>query len=195
MQEIDDATISVIVTSPPYLNNFDYAEMTRMLLYFWGMAESWADITDKVRSRLVVNTTTALNGHKDKQMEYRATLPRSVRIELDEIVSQLADEKKNRRGKKEYDYIPYAYMSQMVAILKECFRCLRKRGTIHVMVADAALYGVHVATPQLIARVMQEIGFKDVTCELVRRRGHRWILSKRDGSARGLGEYYVHAVK
>lgn len=34
MSEIEDNTISLIVTSPPYLNNFDYAEMTRMYLYF-----------------------------------------------------------------------------------------------------------------------------------------------------------------
>ncbi|MHC5718365.1 MAG: hypothetical protein ACYTX0_41370, partial [Nostoc sp.] len=48
MSEVEDESISIVVTSPPYLNNFDYAEMTRMLLYFWEIATSWADITDKV---------------------------------------------------------------------------------------------------------------------------------------------------
>ncbi len=60
MSVIQDESISIVVTSPPYLNNFDYAEMTRMLLYFWGVARSWGDITDKVRSKLIVNTTTPL---------------------------------------------------------------------------------------------------------------------------------------
>ena len=41
MSVLPDASVDVIVTSPPYLNNFDYAEMTRMLLYFWGIAGSW----------------------------------------------------------------------------------------------------------------------------------------------------------
>jgi hypothetical protein len=44
MQELPDASIDVVVTSPPYLNNFDFAEMTRMQLYFWDLASSWGEI-------------------------------------------------------------------------------------------------------------------------------------------------------
>ena len=72
MRIVPSDSVSIIVTSPPYLNNFDFAEMTRMYLYFWGIASSWGEITDKVRSKLVVNTTTALKGHKPRQQEYRA---------------------------------------------------------------------------------------------------------------------------
>jgi hypothetical protein len=41
MKELGNGQVSIVVTSPPYLNNFDYAEMTRMHLYFWGFASSW----------------------------------------------------------------------------------------------------------------------------------------------------------
>src|SRR5207253_1223884 len=78
MTEIGDASVSIVVTSPPYLNNFDYAEMTRMQLYFWDMASSWGEITEKVRSRLIVNTTTALKGHKQLQDAYRNGIPSVV---------------------------------------------------------------------------------------------------------------------
>src|SRR5207249_720358 len=74
MRIIPSDSVSIVVTSPPYLNNFDFAEMTRMYLYFWGMATTWGEITDKVRSKLVVNTTTALKGHKNRQQEYRANV-------------------------------------------------------------------------------------------------------------------------
>ena len=40
MASVADQSIAVIVTSPPYLNNFDYAEMTRMYLYFWCLVDS-----------------------------------------------------------------------------------------------------------------------------------------------------------
>jgi hypothetical protein len=150
MSEVADGSVSHIVTSPPYLNNFDYAEMTRMLLYFWGLADSWAAITDRVRKRLVVNTTTALSGHRERQIEYRDAAPESIRSELDELVAILGNEKKSRRGKKDYDLILYPYMHQMTKILAECFRCLRKGGRIHIMVSDAAFYGVHVASPQML---------------------------------------------
>ena len=60
-----------------------------------------------------------------------------------------------------------------------------------MMVSDAALYGVHLPAPQWLAQIMTECGFLDVQCEIVRPRGHRWILDKREGSPEGLGEYYV----
>lgn len=60
-----------------------------------------------------------------------------------------------------------------------------------MMISDAALYGVHLPAPQWIARMMEAVGFSDVECHMVRPRGHRWILDKREGAEGGLGEYYV----
>jgi DNA modification methylase len=193
MAEIDTGSMSIVVTSPPYLNNFDYAEMTRMLLYFWGLADSWSEITDRVRRHLIVNTTTALQGHKGRQAEYRDQLPWSVRPELDALAADLKHRRADHAGNKEYDFLVYPYFAQMFSVLTECKRCLRPGGQMHIMVADAALYGVHISTPQILAELLRSLGFVDVACELVRHRGHRWILAKREGSARGLGEYHVAA--
>ncbi|MBI1832126.1 MAG: DNA methylase [Planctomycetes bacterium] len=195
MRIVPCESVSIIVTSPPYLNNFDFAEMTRMYLYFWGIARSWGEITEKVRSKLVVNTTTALKGHKNRQQQYRANVLPSLCQELDALVKELASRRATRAGKKEYDYLVYPYFSQMTNVLRECFRCLRHGSPIHVMVADAALYGVHISTPQLLCQTLEGLGFRNASCSLVRRRGHRWILAKREGSKTGLGEYHVKAIK
>lgn len=195
MGVIPSNSVSIIVTSPPYLNNFDFAEMTRMYLYFWGIANSWGEITEKVRSKLVVNTTTALKGHKDRQQQYRANVLPTLHDELDAVVEELASRRTIRAGKKDYDYLVYPYFSQMTNVLQECFRCLRRGSPIHVMVADAALYGVHISTPQFLCQILEGLGFRNASCSLVRRRGHRWILAKREGSKTGLGEYQVSAVK
>ena len=191
MQDLPDSCVDLIVTSPPYLNNFDYAEMTRMYLYFWGMAASWGEITDRVRSRLIVNTTTALKGHKDQQAKYRDTLPADLLEQIDAAVTRLSTRRGERAGKKEYDLLVYPYLSQMQQVLRECHRVLRPGAPFHMMVADAALYGVHLAAPQWLARIMEDCGFLDVRCERVRVRGHRWVLSKRENAVEGLGEYYV----
>lgn len=193
MDAISDRTVSCIITSPPYLNNFDFAEMTRMQIYFWDIADSWGDITEKVRRGLIVNTTTALRGHKDIQADYRSSLPPHVLKELDSVVHELQDERASRAGKKEYDFLVYPYFSQMQDVLREAYRVLEAKGHFHIMVADAALYGVHISTPQILTEIMQEIGFTNVHCEFVRPRGHRWILDKRDGSKKGLGEYHIFA--
>ena len=196
--EIMDSTptdsIDVVVTSPPYLNNFDFAEMTRMYLYFWDIAGSWGEITRKVRSALVVNTTTALKGQKNLQASYRSVLPKLVQEEAGEVVEKLRRERSIRAGKKEYDFLVYPYLAQMQRILLECLRVMRPGKPFHMMVSDAALYGVHLPSPQWLAEIMACIGFAHVTCEKVRERGHRWVLKKRDGSEKGLGEYYVFGI-
>ena len=191
MDELDDDSIDVVVTSPPYLNNFDFAEMTRMYLYFWGLASSWGDITTRVRSRLIVNTTTAVKGHKESQQAYRNTLPEKVRRAADIAVESLSMRRKNKAGKKEYNFLVYPYLSQMQQVLREIRRVLKPGASFHMMVSDAALYGVHLPAPQWLAQIMTECGFLDVQCEIVRARGYRWILDKREGSPKGLGEYYV----
>jgi hypothetical protein len=191
MARVGTGSADVIVTSPPYLNNFDFAEMTRMHLYFWGMCASWREITERVRSRLVVNTTTALAGHRERQEAYRDAIVPSLRPELDAVVRALTGERTRRAGKKEYDLLVYPYFAQLSRVLGECWRCLGPGGKLNLVVADAALYGVHVSTPQYLARLAVEHGFQRVRCELLRARGHRWILAKRDGSPQGLGEYHL----
>jgi hypothetical protein len=195
MPEVPDGSASIVVTSPPYLNNFDYAEMTRMLLYFWGIAASWGEISERVRKHLIVNTTTAVKGHKHRQLEYRSHLPGDLLVKLDPLVSDLKRLKNQRAGKKEYDHLIYPYFCQMLSVLRECRRCLKGGSRIHLMVADAALYGVHISTPQFLAELMASIGFTNVCCDQVRKRGHRWVLTKREGSRKGLGEYHISAEK
>lgn len=195
MAQVTAGSVSVVVTSPPYLNNFDYAEMTRMLLYFWGIANSWREISERVRTKLVINTTTAIPPREGDSRNFKAGVPSLLYVELDALVSQLAKRRRVKPGKKPYDSLIYPYFSQLTSVLGECFRCLRSGGEIHIMVADAALYGVHVRTPQIIATLLRELGFARTKCELVRRRGDRWILAKREGCAEGLGEYHVSAVR
>ena len=192
MDELSDASIDVVVTSPPYVNNFDFAEMTRMYLYFWGMASSWREITSRVRSRLIVNTTTALGKiHKERQQEYRRTLPDDVRQDADVAVAALRERRKIRAGKKDYHLLVYPYFSQMQQVMRETHRVLKPGACLHMMVSDAALYGVHIPAPQWLARMIAGCGFGEVQCEMVRARGTRWVLDKREGSAKGLGEYYI----
>ncbi|MCL2726207.1 MAG: hypothetical protein FWD69_17420 [Polyangiaceae bacterium] len=192
MSALDKNSFDLVVTSPPYLNNFDFAEMTRMYLYFWGIAANWGEITDRVRNRLIVNTTTALKGHKNKQNFYRNSLPAFVQQEADVAVSSLAVRRTEKAGKKEYDFLIYPYLSQMQSVLRECNRVLKNGAPFHMMVSDAALYGVHLPAPRWLAEIMRHVGFVDVHCEIVRVRGHRWVLDKREGAAGGLGEYYVY---
>lgn len=197
IDEIDSGSIGVCITSPPYLNNFDYAEMTRMHLYLLGWVGSWGDISTSVRNELITNTTTALKGKKTEafQLACRSQLPILLLMELDEIVIALQNERKVRAGKKEYDYLIYPYYAEIKTVLAGLYRVLKSGGIIHWVVADAALYGVHLKTHLHTAEIMKELGFINVHIEFIRKRGHRWVLDKRDGAKEGLGEFHLTAYK
>lgn len=192
MSEVGTSTVDIVITSPPYLNNFDFAEMTRMYLYFWGIANSWGEITELVRSKLIVNTTTGIKAHKKLQQHYKNQLPCEVQHKASAAVEALKKERGIRKGKKEYDFLVYPYLAQMQMVIRECHRTLKNEGSFHMMVSDAALYGIHLPTPDWLATIMKVAGFKNVSSEKVRNRGHRWVLKKRSISKEGLGEYYVH---
>ena len=168
-----------------------------MHLYLLGWASSWKDISTSVRNDLITNTTTALKGKRTTQVQQncRATLPPNLLYELDEIVSKLEIERKTRAGKKDYNYLVYPYYSEIKKVLSEIFRIMSTDGELHWVVADAALYGVHIKTHLHTAELMRSTGFENVSIDLIRKRGHRWVLNKRDGAQEGLGEYYIKAKK
>src|SRR6185503_3851806 len=55
LKELGDLAgrVGLVLTSPPYPNNFDYADATRLEMTFWGEIASWGDLQDAVRRRLV----------------------------------------------------------------------------------------------------------------------------------------------
>lgn len=193
MDMLKSSSCDIVITSPPYLNNFDFAEMTRMYLYFWKYADRWGEITDKVTTKLIVNTTTALRGHKERIDIYRENTPQVVHNILDKYQEELFEKRKSKQRGKQYDFIIYPYFSQMTNVLRSCFRVLKNRAPIHIIVADAALYGVHIKTHEVLASIMTEIGYSDVKINKLRDRGTRWVLEKREGTAEGLGEFEIVA--
>lgn len=197
MDELAPASVAACVTSPPYLNNFDYAEMTRMQLYLLGWASSWREISDKLRNDLITNTTTALRGKKGKEYQERtrSDIPGDLVHELDGLVLRLRAERAVRAGKKDYDYLIYPYYHEMRGVLANLYRAMKPKSSIDWVVADAALYGVHIKTHIHTSRLMTEIGFSDISITKMRSRGTRWVLNKRDGAEEGLGEFHIRAFK
>lgn len=195
MLQVEDESCSLCVTSPPYLNNFDFAEMTRMELYFWRYAGSWREITERVRRQLIVNTTTAPTELKRNQLEFSRSLSPSFCSLVSPLIDRLKEEKKNRAGKKDYYLLVYPYFAQMQSVIKELRRVLKPGSYLHLVVANAALYGIHIPTEELLGELMKENGFEVMEIKLLRSRGQRWKLAKRDGSKQGLGEFEIRAVR
>ena len=49
----ENQPIDRVITSPPYPNNYDYADATRLEMTFWGEIEGWGDLHQAVRQYLI----------------------------------------------------------------------------------------------------------------------------------------------
>ncbi len=167
----------LVITSPPYLNNYDYADRTRLETYFWGEMSSWADITREIRDHLVVAATTqvsmsAMNGVRDCP-SIRAIAP-DVHSDLTEIISKLTEMRAVKDGKKTYDFVVAGYFEDMLRVLQRTARALKPGGKFVLVVGDSAPYGVHVQTERFLGRLGLASGFREYNVEELRSRGGKW---------------------
>lgn len=140
-----------VVTSPPYLNNFDYADATRLELYFWGVVTSWSQMTEFVRRDMVHATTqqsSRLQSDKDLA-SFLAAYPGTARPVLD-LTRRLQVERSKRPHGKEYDQVLPSYFWDLAQTLNNVIHNIEPRGRLVLVVGDSAPYGVHVDTPGLL---------------------------------------------
>ena len=176
-KHISPSQISLIVTSPPYLNNYDYADRTRLETYFLGHYSSWGEITKDVRSRLMVSATTQISlsemSHLTELSGIQKASPGAYSYLLPRIetLNYLRDKKK---GRKTYDILVAGYFEDMLVILRQCFAALANGGAMVVVIGDSAPYGVHVETEEVLAMLATDIGFSSYDVEVIRKRGEKW---------------------
>lgn len=174
--QVPDNSIDHIFTSPPYLNNFDYADRTRLEMYFLGEAQGWGDITSKIRTRLITSATTQISRTDPKynlDESFREICP-DICAFLDNAVKQLGDLRKVKGGKKSYDLMVIGYFNDLFKILKDNYRVMKKGSTAIYVLGDSAPYGVHIPTDELIGQIAQCIGFKGYDINILRTRGDKW---------------------
>ena len=165
------------IASPPYLNNFDYADATRLELYFWGTARSWKEMCDTVRLDMIIATTQQTRkGLAKDAMEQLGSY--SIFDEyLRPIVKRLEEERGLRKGAKEYDRVIAPYFLGLAGVLNNLFEALRSEARCTWLIGDSAPYGVYIDTPAIVGSLAVDLGFELVDDLKVRQRGQRWRSS------------------
>ncbi len=178
-QPVIDAEIADLAfTSPPYLNNYDYSDRTRLEMYFWGEAKTWNDITRKVRTRLIMSATTQI-ARSDYDMnqllsaDLRQTAP-DVAADLLPKISELSVHRLQKGGKKSYDIMVAGYFNDMLQVFRETYRVLKPGSHFVLILGDSAPYGVYIPTDTYLGEIGKAVGFTDYTIEDLRSRGGKW---------------------
>lgn len=173
---IPSLAVDHVFTSPPYLNNFDYADRTRLELYFFGEAKNWGEITQMVRAKLITSATTQIS-REDPKYNLSEGLRKNcsdVFAFLDEAVGKLSRIRLTKGGKKSYDHLVAGYFNDMFLTIADVYRVLRPGANAVFVLGDSAPYGVHITTDELIGKIGLSLGFSDYGIEVLRTRGGKW---------------------
>ena len=175
---IEDGSCDLCITSPPYLNNLDYGEVSKVHTHFFELTKDWHDITEKVRHQLVTGATTH---YKDAdfcmddfmETDFAHADPKLMN-KLTVLYRDIQANGKNRKGKKSFHILMMHYFEDMYKVLLEMRRILKEGSKAYLILGDSAPYGVYVPTTQILGNIAQSVGFGEFEIYKIRERGHKW---------------------
>ncbi len=167
--------VTCVVTSPPYPNNFDYADATRLEMTFWGEVSSWGDLHRTVRHQLVRSCSQHSAAEK---LQLEALLDDQVlepiKNELSNVCSELAEVRETKGGKKTYHTMVAAYFADLGRVWIALRRLCADNADVCFVIGDSAPYGVYVPADEWLAALAIAAGFSSPRFEKIRDRNLKW---------------------
>ncbi len=168
-------SISLVITSPPYPNNYDYADATRLEMTFWGEVETWGDLHDTVRKFLM--RSCSQHTAKDKlELDELLADPniKPIYSDLSKTCKQLAEIRHTKGGKKTYHTMVAAYFADLAKTWKVLRYLCRKDSQCCFVIGDSAPYGIHVPAEKWLGELSIAAGFKEYKFNKIRDRNIKW---------------------
>jgi hypothetical protein len=173
--DITSHNVDAVITSPPYANNYDYADALRFEMTFWGDVNGWGDIHDAVRRYLIVSSSQHSSRERlvlEDLLSSEAVAP--IRPELAEVVHELADVRERHGGKKHYHTMVAAYCRDIGLVLQQLRRVCKPGSRMCWVIGDSAPYGVYCPIERWIAELAIAAGFTHHSFDKLRDRNIKW---------------------
>ncbi|AKF11328.1 DNA methyltransferase [Sandaracinus amylolyticus] len=172
---IADASVDLVLTSPPYPNNYDYADATRLEQTFFGDVREWRDLHTTTRRHLV----RACSQHTAADRLALGDLLADphvapIRDALTGVCEALAAIRASKPGKKTYHTMIAAYFVDLARVWQALARVVRPGGEVCFVIGDSAPYGVHVPVDDWLARLADAAGFTPTRTREIRARNVKW---------------------
>ena len=174
-------TIDLVVTSPPYANNYDYADATRLELSVLGYVKSWGDLQTKIRPGLVRSCSQMVGKeikHTFDILKDSALSP--IYNEIRNVCLQLENERKTHGGKKNYHTMIALYFLDLARVWINLRTLCRPGARICFVIGDSAPYGIYVPVDEWLGKLALSAGFKSFSFEKIRDRNTKWKNRKHD---------------
>ena len=133
-------SVTLVVTSPPYVTSYEYADLHQLSALWLG----YADDLKQFRSRFIGSIQKEDNGRLNLYSKLAS-----------ETVEQLREkDKKESIGAEQY-------FSEMQQCFKEMHRVLKPKGRAAIVIGNTDLKKVQIKNAEIFVETMQKIGFKE----------------------------------
>lgn len=148
IEKVEDGTLDLIITSPPYLNSRDYTDIYMLELKVLQLVNSHEDL-QKLRK-------STLRSHV--QVKYIDVQP----IDNARLKKCLSDMKDSDAKSWNSDILNMicGYFEDMQHLFSAFSRKMRKGGVIYFNVANSAYFGVEVPVDMIISDIAEDCGLK-----------------------------------
>jgi len=166
---------NLVVTSPPYPNNYDYADATRLEMCFLKEIGGWGDLQKTVREHLVVSCSQHVPEKSvDLSDVMNADQLAPIAAEIKAICEELAAVRLTKGGRKTYHLMVACYFLDLAQVWHALRRVCRSPCRVCFVVGDSAPYGVYVPVFEWLGKLALAAGFHEFRFEKIRDRNVKW---------------------
>jgi DNA modification methylase len=168
-------TVDLIITSPPYANNYDYADATRLELCILGEIKGWGDLQNTVRNSLIRSCSQQVSREKSKTYDYLdEPILEPIRDEIYNVCKKLDSEKDLHGGKKNYHTMIALYFLDLANVWLNLRNLCKKNSDICFVIGDSAPYGIYVPVDEWLGKLAMSAGFNSYQFIKTRDRNTKW---------------------
>jgi hypothetical protein len=172
---VESGFATLVVTSPPYPNNFDYADTTRLEMTFLGEIEGWGDLQGTVRKHLIRSCSQHVSQRTVDLGQILASPElKPIHAEIAAVCDELGEIRESKGGKKAYHLMIACYFFDMAQTWSALRGVCASPSRICFVIGDSAPYGVRVPVYEWMGKLAQASGFGACRFEKIRDRNIKW---------------------
>ena len=142
---VEDGSVSLIVTSPPYVTSYEYADLHQLTALWMEYTKNLSDF----RKRFI-----GTSYHSKKDLVLNSSIAESTRKQLLKKDNKTAEEVST-------------YFSEMNQVFVEMKRILKKGGKTCIVVGNTSLKGVSIPNAEVFVEQLRNLGLK--IAEIIKR--------------------------
>lgn len=161
---IEPESVDLLITSPPYLNNYHYIRNTRPQLYWLGFAEKPKDIKPLEHLNFGTYWQTARDAEKiDLDFEIN-------NCDIKERLQILREANPNKGSYGGNGWANYAasYFNDCYKFSQGIMHCMKHGGTALVVLGNSILQGIEIPVDLYFAKIAETVGLQLVEIHISR---------------------------